>query len=167
LELSKPLKGAVLISPWVSFDHTTQGFKDNAQLDYLTDQALNRASKSFLGHAARHDDTYAEPALAPPEWWAELAGKACEQVMIWGGDAEILIDGIRTLAKNAEAGYKDAAGLDDASEGKVKVVEGAGEVHEHPIWVYSLKKQTGSYDGRPDPKGTAFMSMRDWICAKL
>src|ERR1700743_203303 len=60
LKLPSRLKGAVLISPWVSFSTTSRSYTDNAESDYLTVTALNNASTIFIGPRGTHDE-YSEP----------------------------------------------------------------------------------------------------------
>jgi acetyl esterase/lipase len=107
IALSSRLRGALLISPWVSFETESPAFTDNAESDYLTPQALNRASAAFIGPAGANDE-YSEPIRAPAEWWKEVAATACDEVMVWGGGGEILIDSIRIFANTIAHGFAGA-----------------------------------------------------------
>ena len=49
LNLSEPLGGAVLISPWVNFDPEQDSVKRNATSDMVTASAAIRWSESYLG----------------------------------------------------------------------------------------------------------------------
>jgi hypothetical protein len=73
----------------------------------LTITALDRASAAFVGPGNQHDN-YSEPINAPVSWWKEVATKAVEEVMIWGGGGEVLIDGIRTFGSNVVEGFSQA-----------------------------------------------------------
>ncbi|KAH9206099.1 Alpha/Beta hydrolase protein [Leptodontidium sp. 2 PMI_412] len=42
--LQSPLKAALLISPWISFETQSPSFKRNRTTDYMTTKALNEAS---------------------------------------------------------------------------------------------------------------------------
>jgi hypothetical protein len=48
-DLAEPLAGALLISPWTSFDTTVDSVKRNETSDYVTGPAAIRWSSSFLG----------------------------------------------------------------------------------------------------------------------
>ncbi|KAF2670028.1 alpha/beta-hydrolase [Microthyrium microscopicum] len=106
IQLTSNLKGALLISPWISFETKSPAFKDNAESDYLTIAALNRASSTFIGPG--NIDEYAEPIRAPPEWWKSVAERVVDEVMIWGGGGEILIDSIRIFANAIAEGFASA-----------------------------------------------------------
>lgn len=103
LNLSSPLRGAFMISPWVSFQTSDPSFKGNAESDYLTITALDRASNTYIGPGGHHDN-YSEAVRAQPEWWAGVS-PIVDQVLIWGGGGEILVDGIRRFQSNMKAGF--------------------------------------------------------------
>lgn len=153
--LEKRLKGALLISPWVSFDTASSSFKGNEKSDYLTVTALNRASTTFIGSGTAHDE-YSEPVTAPVEWWREVAEKVVDEVLVWGGGGEVLIDGIRAFGGHLISGFREpavveaekAAGneaaegirtLDEGKGDRVKLVVSPGEAHEEMIIDYVLK----------------------------
>jgi acetyl esterase/lipase len=170
LKLPSRLKGAVLISPWVSFDTTTRSFTDNAESDYLTVAALNRASSTFIGPRGAHDE-YSEPVRAPPERWSQVASHV-DEVLIWGGGGEILIDGIRAFANNVASGFAAVDGA--AAVGQMKMngartrmsvglervfyVETPRASHEEQIVDHTL--------GIKSKNGTATV-IEDWVCARL
>src|ERR1700761_8782173 len=81
LRLAQPLRGAVLISPWISFATDTPSFTTNAHSDYLTAPAIIRASAEFVGPGNKHD-SYSEPIEAPVDWWTEVANKAVRDILI-------------------------------------------------------------------------------------
>jgi acetyl esterase/lipase len=105
--LSRPLRAALLISPWVSFDVTTPSMSNNAESDYLTPRALRRASNAYIPPGGEHDH-YSQPVTAPVEWWADVARSVVDKMMIWGGGGEVLIDGIRTFAATVKNGFAEA-----------------------------------------------------------
>jgi acetyl esterase/lipase len=115
--LSKKLKGALLISPWVSFETTNPSFERNKKSDYLTKTALDKASAAFIGPDAKHD-AYSQPIDAPAEWWSEVSEKVVEDVLVWGGGGEVLIDGITEFAGNVVSGFEDlvAAGTEKVAK---------------------------------------------------
>lgn len=81
-------------------------------------------STSFLGTAHPHprdaDTNYTQPALAPAHWWA---GIPVESVLVTGGEDEVLLDGVRAVAKN----------LADGLGGGVELVVVKDEAHEGPF----------------------------------
>lgn len=104
IKLLKPLHAALLISPWISFDTSEPSFKMHENSDYITTTALERASMAYLALGSAHDD-YSQPSTASVEWWREVAETAVANLLIWGGGAEILIDGITKFASRVEAGF--------------------------------------------------------------
>jgi acetyl esterase/lipase len=93
ITLSEPLLGAVLISPWVGFDISRPSYQQNQYLDLISTVAAQRWSTAFMGSAK--PDNYNQPILAPSSWWEDAP---VEDVLITGGDEEILIDEIREFA---------------------------------------------------------------------
>lgn len=149
--LPKKLKGALMISPWISFETTSTSMETNKRSDYLTKAALNKASAAFIGPGAKHD-AYSQPIDAPAEWWKEVADKVVEDVMVWGGGGEVLIDGIRTFAANVISGFEGAEGERPAAIAngmsnvaaesekhiRAKLVVSPHEAHEEMIINYLL-----------------------------
>jgi hypothetical protein len=117
--LKKKLKGAVMISPWVSFDTNSPSIQKNKYSDYITKSALEYGSTTFIGPNADHD-AYSQPADAPVQWWKEVAEKVVENVLIWGGGGELLIDGIKKFSINLMTGFEDA---EDVVEEKNKLLK--------------------------------------------
>jgi hypothetical protein len=164
LTLQLPLKGALLISPWVSFETSSPSFFDNTESDYLTVTSLDRASSAFIGPGNNHDH-YSEPVRAPPDWWEDVAGRVIDEILVWGGGGEVLIDGIRTFATTIAEGFAEADAVYAATKpfendangysgklprriGKDRVcyVETPREAHEVVIMPYNipLKEKSGA-----------------------
>lgn len=121
--LTKKLKGALMISPWISFDTTSDSYVRNRRSDYLTKIAIKKASAAFIGPNAKHD-LYSEPIEAPAEWWTEVAKKTVEDVLVWGGGGEVLIDGITKFAETLISGFAaDSSNIRAASDEKPTIVE--------------------------------------------
>jgi len=154
--LTKKLKGAIMISPWISFETTSPSFEKNKHSDYLTKVALNKASAAFIGPDAAHD-AYSQPVDAPVEWWTEVAKKAVEDVLVWGGGGEVLIDGITKFADQLVAGF-EAAGvptirtvdekatpeiLDAVTRKRARLVVSPDEAHEEMIinYLFYIKRE--------------------------
>jgi hypothetical protein len=165
--LQKKLKGALLISPWISFDLTIPSMEANKMSDYLTKKAINKASAAFIGPDGKHD-AYSEPINAPLEWWKEVADKVVEDVLVWGGGGEMLIDGIKTFAEHVISGFEGtsseiATATDEKQAGgnsttgataetqkttpekrdRVKLVVSPQEAHEEMIinYLFYIKKE--------------------------
>ncbi|KAF2235019.1 alpha/beta-hydrolase [Viridothelium virens] len=117
------LRGAVLISPWVDFATGEESFERNKETDYLSIRALDRASSTFVGLGGKRD-MYCHPSEAESEAWRDVAGKV-DEILIWGGGGEILIDGIRKFAGIVEKGFDLAqdAGVDKETGVGSKEVE--------------------------------------------
>lgn len=103
--LPGPLRAALLISPWVSFRTDAPSFEANAESDYFGARAVGRAAAAYVAPGAEHD-AYSEPATCPPGWWADVAGGAVRDVMVWAGGGEVLLDGIRGFADMVGAGFQ-------------------------------------------------------------
>lgn len=176
VELSRPLRAAVLMSPWVFFDTTTPSFRRNERLDYITKTALDRASHAFIGKGNQHD-SYSQPINASSEWWAEVAGKVVSEILIWGGTDELLIDGIRRYAATIIEGFaqSDNTRTDpDISGGtelrrsdklplagrtdRVTFIETDRHVHVQPIMDSILLQRK---------KGRSTRQIEEWVSSKL
>lgn len=152
--LTKKLKGALMVSPWISFDTSSPSFETNKHSDYLTKVALNKASATFIGPEATHD-AYSQPVDAPVEWWKEVANTAVEDVLVWGGGGEVLIDGIKKFAGNIISGFEtttappitdEKAVIEKESPEKhsrAKLVVSPHEAHEEMIinYLFYIKKE--------------------------
>lgn len=105
--IKAPLKAALLVSPFISFETQSPSFQQNRTSDYLTIEALNTASNAYIGPGKEHDE-YSEPIKAPIEHWTDVANHAVEEIMIWGGGGEILIDGIKVFGGRILEGFSKA-----------------------------------------------------------
>lgn len=105
----------MLISPWVSFDTSWQTFQQNANSDYFTPPAVERAAITYIAPGSSHD-AYSEPARSPPEWWADIAYGVVRNMMIWGGGGEVLLGGISDFANKVCAGFSRAAEVSGAEK---------------------------------------------------
>jgi hypothetical protein len=119
--LKSKLKGALLISPWVSFDTTTPSITRNAHTDYITKKAIDYGAATFIGPGTVHD-AYSEPAEAPVEWWKSVAENVVDKVLVWGGGGEILIDGIKKFAYNVMSGFEDAVDVQERKNELMKMM---------------------------------------------
>ena len=93
LELSQNLRGAVLISPWITLDCTAESMTRNKDKDVVTADTIIRWGKVFVNGAQR--DFYHQALMAPVEWWSKLR---VEGILIVAGSDEIMIDDIKAFA---------------------------------------------------------------------
>ncbi|KAF1999871.1 alpha/beta-hydrolase [Amniculicola lignicola CBS 123094] len=153
LQLSTKLHAAFLLSPWCSFNMHTPSFEANAEKDMFDSRALGRWSSAFLASSSPFaGDFYSEPVLAPASWW-EGAADVVEEVLIWGGGNEILLDGIEEFARRFEKGF-------GGKGGKVSAIITPGAAHVEmvvePMLGYKGDSGTGSAE-----------VVRGWMRAKL
>ncbi|CAK1354803.1 hypothetical protein CB0940_01388 [Cercospora beticola] len=120
-ELPNPTAGgslaaAVLISPWIKFSTTDDSFRRNATSDMIPPAAADRWKKLFLGE--KSSDKYSEPSLADSAWYSGL-DKVVNDILIWGGDKEVLIDSIKAFGTTIEKAHA-----------KTTIVIESGAAHE-------------------------------------
>lgn len=97
LPLSAPLRGAILLAPWVSFRTDWPSVKANALKDIIEPSLGDLWSANFLGTSNR--DEYNEPGERTDEqWWAGLQDAVAE-IFVVGGQDEILVDSIREMGR--------------------------------------------------------------------
>jgi acetyl esterase/lipase len=154
LSLPTKIHGVLLISPWCSPTRTdAPAFKINAQRDLFDACTLSRWSAAFLGSDSPFaGDFYSEPILAAPEWWEPVAD-IVEEVLIWAGGNEVLVDGIVAFADKFTKGF-------GSNGGRVRTVVTEGAAHEEMI----LERLLG-YKG---DSGTGSQAVvEEWVRAKL
>lgn len=101
IELSEPIKAAVLISPWVNFDVNQSSFDRNVNTDLLCKPAGKRWADAFTGDAKL--DAYNQPILADKDWFDNL-DSIVGDILVWGGGGEVLIDSITQITEQLKAG---------------------------------------------------------------
>ncbi|KAJ5239867.1 alpha/beta-hydrolase [Penicillium chermesinum] len=102
VNLSASLSGTALLSPWVTFETTSESMKANAHRDALAIPALHKWASLFRGSAP--SDPYLEPLSAPANWWQPLLTK---KVLITAGADEIFVDDIQKFAAQLSSASKD------------------------------------------------------------
>lgn len=154
LKLNGKIHAAMLISPWCSLtQHHTAAHVRNAEKDMFDSRTLSRWAAAFLNSTSPFaGDAYSEPVLASAEWWEPVAD-VVDEVLIWGGENEILIDGIEAFAKKFSAGFRRRGG-------HVSLVVTKGAMHEEMI----IERFIG-YKGDSGTGSQA--AVADWIKAKL
>lgn len=105
INLSEPIAGAILISPWIKFATDDDSVKRNATSDMITPTAAKRWSSLFLGSSSL--DNYNQPILADLTWFSGLDLKV-KDVLVWGGGGEVLIDSIEAIGKKLKEAHSRA-----------------------------------------------------------
>ncbi|KAG0648401.1 hypothetical protein D0Z07_5470 [Hyphodiscus hymeniophilus] len=129
VSLSEPLRGVILISPWISFRTTDPSFQKNAYKDCIDVRALRQWSNAFIGEEYPYptkSDSYNHPITAPISWWE---GLKAEEVLVTVGEEEVLVDSISEFAGNLRSG---------AGKGtKVELSVAEGDITVSRIWTCS------------------------------
>lgn len=153
LHLPTKLHAAMLLSPWVSFNTYTRAYETNAEKDCFDGRPLKRWSSAFLGSDSPFaGDFYSEPVLAPASWW-EGTASVIEEVLIWAGGDEILLDGIEEFARRFTKGFGKQGG-------RVNTVITPRAAHIEPVLELIL-----GYKGDSGTGSTKVL--KDWARAKL
>jgi len=157
LAAAEPFRAALLVSPWVSFDTCHASYARNAECDILPAPTLLRWSSMFLGKAKRAGivmgDSYSEPLLAEPGWWAGASG-VVDEVLVWFGGGEVFEDGIRAFVEKFTEGWVAGGG----ERKKVDVIVTPRNAHDEPIFDLLLGQKT---------KGPAAVAIDEWVKARL
>ncbi|KAJ7701579.1 Alpha/Beta hydrolase protein [Mycena rosella] len=93
IHLPAPLRGALLISPWVNLSADSASHRENDGRDILRRNTLARWGATILSAVPAGDRAFAEAARAPAEWFAG-ADRVVERVLVTAGGAECLRDDI-------------------------------------------------------------------------
>jgi acetyl esterase/lipase len=104
LSLSENLAGAILVSPWVTFQTDSAAFARNNRRDLLTPAALLGWSEAFMGSSQR--DNYNHPIDAPAEWWK---GVKLDKIAFVAGANELFVDDIRTVVEKVKVSASSLA----------------------------------------------------------
>lgn len=110
-------RGALLMSPWVTFDSTSPSMVANEKKDYICRRSLRKWHEAFMGSALL--DAYNTPLDAPIEWWA---GVPVKSIFFTGGGAELFCWDIQQLALKVQASHPACKSL---------IVP--GDVHDQPV----------------------------------
>lgn len=148
MEIQKPLRGALAISPWVSFSTDFHSYTRNAQSDTLVPSIMKIWSAMYLGQmdvASEHavtwpvksNDAYAEALVASPAWWSGL-DKVVGRMLVWVGGKELLQDPIVDFVSKLKDGWKSKGGLEE----DIVFIQGKDEPHIGPILNISLGNKT-------------------------
>lgn len=94
LKINDRISAAVLISPWVSMDTSTESMQANQRRDILSSGALTYWARNFLGGLPF--DAWNAPLKAPAEWWSDLP---VDKILVVYGDDEALRDDVSILCE--------------------------------------------------------------------
>ncbi|KAK5170203.1 uncharacterized protein LTR77_004789 [Saxophila tyrrhenica] len=144
INLTSPLAGAVLISPWTKFATDDDSVRRNQSSDMVTPAAANRWSSLFLGSSKI--DNYNQTILVNPEWFKGLDSKV-KDILVWGGGGEVLIDSIEASTKKLQQAHP-----------RVEYVVQPGAAHEDFI----IDKLLGYKE-----KGEGTVVVESWMKTRL
>lgn len=94
LDITEPLKAAVLLSPWLSFRHDWPSMTYNACKDIDAMEVTASWSQGYL--KGRSSNNYVEAVEAPELWWKDARVK---QTLVLAGGDEVLLDPIEAWVK--------------------------------------------------------------------
>ncbi|KIP03138.1 hypothetical protein PHLGIDRAFT_111212 [Phlebiopsis gigantea 11061_1 CR5-6] len=97
LDLSVPLAGTLLISPWCALNPTGKSMQENATKDLLPPVALNAWGTAYRRGVPAAEQAYADVDAAPPGWYTPALAGLTARVLVTVGDAETLRDDIARL----------------------------------------------------------------------
>ncbi|KAG9231858.1 prolyl oligopeptidase-like protein [Amylocarpus encephaloides] len=129
------LLGALLISPWIQFTFTHASIKKNEYKDCVSPPAASMWSTAFLASPHPHtsnSDYYNQPSTAPPSFFT---GWPVSNLLIVGGEEEVLIDSITEFAEKLKEGLKGGT--------EVEFFVAKGEYHDQ----MNLDPQIGYAEG--------------------
>lgn len=151
VKINAPFKGLLLISPWTSFDTSTDSFTRNHYKDCINSIGGKKWSTAFMNSPWPHtsnSDPYNQAITAPEEWWNDFQ---VEETFIICGEEEVLVDGIKSF----EAKFRRGAGEENV---KFRCVE--GEYHDQAY----LDLQFGY---KEKEEGVQAKEIKGWIGSKL
>lgn len=103
LQLSAPLAGLALISPWVTPRTTAASVTRNASRDAVDKASLDKWGAYGLGSAAI--DQYNAPVTASPPWWVGVED-VVNNIVVTGGRSEVIFDDIEMLVNNLKVSFR-------------------------------------------------------------
>jgi len=147
LNLSEPLKGLMVMAPWVSFRTDWTSNKSNEWKDCITAKGLElwaSAYKKDMPTPLPDTDNYIEAVKAPASWWE---GAKVNDTLVLAGGEEILRDPVLEWAEKFKSVNPNTT-----------VVVGKTEAHDEPIYAPmqfdSSEKETGK-------------ALKEWLKARI
>ncbi|KAJ7270928.1 Alpha/Beta hydrolase protein [Mycena rebaudengoi] len=98
IELSAPIRGALIVSPWVSLTGESKSHFEYDGIDFVGRDALKDWGSIVLSGIPETDRAFGEAAKAP-EWWFDGVERLVDRVLITAGSAECLRDDIVVFAE--------------------------------------------------------------------
>lgn len=95
---AESLRGALLLSPWVSNDRSWASVQRNGLKDCVTTVPTDISTEHFLPDDGGWDN-YNEPVRAPEGWWADIK---CGNLLIVSGEDEIMTDAHRAFGRTVQ-----------------------------------------------------------------
>ncbi|KAI5850387.1 Alpha/Beta hydrolase protein [Morchella snyderi] len=90
-ELVSQIGGAIIISPWVSFDTNSESMQGyNSEHDTIFPGIIDAWASSYLGLKEARNP-YSEPMRAPEGWWSDLQS-VVKRILITAGAEEVMRD---------------------------------------------------------------------------
>ncbi|ETW83716.1 hypothetical protein HETIRDRAFT_471997 [Heterobasidion irregulare TC 32-1] len=103
---SGPLAGALLISPWITFDDPLPSFVENDRLDTPNTNFFNFLADQFRSGITPETRAYFEPFAANDSWWIGLE-KVFPRIICSAGEVECLRDSILAFGETLKKYVKD------------------------------------------------------------
>lgn len=165
LELHEKIRGAVLLSPWLTMEETSKSSIVNEGFDFLHRDQIEQFAKLFKPDMAH---IWANPieAASAKLVWAQALGRAqqakpvVEKLLVTAGDAEVLFDSCKRFAQDYAGATmismdsRDKSVIDLHKDKPAIFVAGSGEVHVQP----ALDASQGYYGGETMIALTAFLN---------
>ncbi|KAJ7730968.1 Alpha/Beta hydrolase protein [Mycena maculata] len=107
IHLAAPIRGAFLMSPWVSLTADSQSHTQCDGMDMLTKRAWGR---QILADFPETEVAFSPPAKAPESWFKGVDG-AVDRVLITAGGAECLHDDIVEFSEGFKKQHCNVEGL--------------------------------------------------------
>ncbi|KAF2475909.1 alpha/beta-hydrolase [Lindgomyces ingoldianus] len=150
IKLSGPLCGALLFSPWVSFQTDHDSVTRNANKDMIVPTMLRRWAAMYLDKSnedpetdpgAVHGDSYSEPASNDATWW-EGMHRIVSDVFVWSGGDEVFADPIKDFGVGFKKGWTEGGGEAE----RALFVETPRRSHIEPIMGFMIDRQKNGDD---------------------
>ncbi|KAJ7222317.1 Alpha/Beta hydrolase protein [Mycena pura] len=106
IRLPGPLRGAFLISPWVSLSATSKSHTENDGRDIFTRRTLAAWGAEILKDTPPSDNAYVEAVRAPEDWFAGVE-RLVDRVLISSGGVELLRDDIVAFGEAFKKHHKE------------------------------------------------------------
>lgn len=162
IQLSEPLGGALLYSPWVSFHTNHDSFARNAQKDMIPPIMLRRWAAMYMDKSSVINpeadpglvsgDAYSEPASSPASWWSGLH-EVVRDIFIWVGGDEVFVDDVREFRNTLHDGWVKSNGGAQC----ITFVVAPGEAHIQPFMdIMTTRTKTKSQ-----------VAIEEWYMARL